>query len=109
MTSPPEEEPPFVPPNPYEMEFRDYAGKVIRLTVNFSVLDGALTGAVAYRDADCQYRRVYIGLGQDGTPDSTPDVVPVPAGTTVVLAAQLRRNGLRVINDVTALQITAGP
>lgn len=108
MTTPEIEEP-YVPPNPFVVEFRDYVGKVIRLTANFNEATRALTGAVAFRDADCQYRRVYIGLGPDGAPDSTPDVVPVPAGTTSVSANQLRRNGLRTIEDVTALQITAGP
>lgn len=102
-------EEPYVPPNPFVVEFRDYIGKVIRITVEWSSATRALSGAVVFRDADCQYQRVYIGVGADGTPDSTPDVVLVPAGSTNITANQLRRNALRTIDDVVALQITAGP
>lgn len=107
MTSP--DETPTPQTNPYTVEFPDYRGKLIRITVTFNETTRALTGATGYRDADCQYKRIYIGTGDDGTPDGALDVVPVPAGTSTVTANQLRRNSLRTIEDVLALQITAGP
>lgn len=107
MTRPRGDEPPPISVSPWTQEFRDTDGHVIRISVLFDPITRALLGAVAYRSGKCAYTRILIGLGPDGTPDSTPDVFVVPAGVTNVAAAALRRNALRTIEDVLALQITA--
>lgn len=94
---------------PYVWEALDYQQNAIRITVNFDNATRALSGASAFRDSACVYRHIYIGTGADGTPDSTPRVVHVPAGTTPVTAQQLHNVGLDTIEDFLALQITAGP
>jgi len=97
------------PPNPYVWESPDYHGNVIRITINFDSGTGALTGATAFRDTNCVYRKIYFGVGVDGKPDTTGHVVNVSAGTANVPAGQLHSAGLDTISDVLAGQITAGP
>lgn len=101
--------PPGVVTSPWVYQSADYRNKVIRITVTFNNTTKALTGATVFRDTDCVYTKIYIGLGSDGTPDTTPHTFAVPAGTTTITAGQLGANGLNTINDILALQITAGP
>jgi hypothetical protein len=59
----------------------------------------------------CLYTKILIGLGGDGTPDSTTRKITVPDGTTVLTPQQLAAlaaQGLSTIEDILALQITAG-
>jgi hypothetical protein len=95
--------------SPYVQQFQDNFGKFISITVNFNNTTRALSGATVFRDATCQWTHIYIGLGADGTPDTTDKAFTVPAGTSSVSAQQLRQRGLNTIEDVLALQITAGP
>lgn len=96
--------------SPYIYEAVDYTRvNVIRITVDFDDTSHVITGASVYRDAACLFKKIYIGLGPDGTPDTTPKVFSVPAGTTAITAAQLSHFGLNSIEDVLALQIVAGP
>jgi hypothetical protein len=95
--------------SPYVWEAGDYLTRVIRITVTFNNATRALTGATVFRDAACLYQKIYIGTGADGTPDNTDKVIVVPAGSASVTAQQLRQRGLDTIEDVLALQITAGP
>lgn len=90
-------------------EAPDNFGNFIRITVTFNESTRALSGATVFRDAACQWTHIYIGLGADGTPDSTDKAFTVPAGTSTVTANQLRQRGLNTIEDIQALQITAGP
>jgi hypothetical protein len=101
--------PPGVVTSPWVYQASDYKDHVIRITVTFDNTTKVLTGATAFRDATCVYTKIYIGLGTDKSPDSTPHRIAVPAGTTTVSAAQLSAVGLSTINDIIALQITAGP
>lgn len=87
----------------------DNEGDQIRITVTFNDATRALTGATVFRDANCTYRKIYIGLGADGTPDTTTSSFAVAAGSTAITANQLRQRGLDTIEDILALQITAGP
>lgn len=97
------------PTSPYVLyEAPDYQGFVIRFTVTFD-LSNNLTGATAFRDAACQYKNVYLGLGADGTPNTSTTQFAVPSGTTNISKAQLNKVGLVTLNDAVALQITAGP
>lgn len=103
--------PPGLINSPYFMEFVDNQTpqRRINITVTFNNSTRAITGATVYRDADCQWRRVMIGLGDDGTPDSSVRNILVPSGTTNISAAALSSRGLDTIEDIRALQITAGP
>lgn len=95
--------------SPWVWQAPDNFGNIIRITVTFNEATRALTGATVFRDAGCQWNHIYLGLGADGTPDSTAAAFTVPAGTSSVTTNQLRQRGLDVIEDIQALQITAGP
>lgn len=86
----------------------DYQGKVISLTITFDAGNN-LTGATVFRDPACLYQHVYIGVGPDGTPNTSSKVFFVPAGTTQVSKAQCNAAGMFTVNDVLGTQITAGP
>jgi hypothetical protein len=98
-----------LPQSPYVWESPDYQGNRIRITVTFDNATRALTGGSVFRDAACVYRKIYIGVGVDGSPDSTTHKFTVPAGTTAVSAAQMAAVGFTTIEQFLALQITAGP
>lgn len=88
----------------------DYQGLFIRITITFNNATRALTGATLHRDAGCTYNHLYIGVGADGSPDSTTKSFKnLPVGDTSVSAAQLAAKGLNTAEDCLALQITAGP
>jgi hypothetical protein len=89
---------------PWTQSFTDNFGKKIKITINFDNTTRAISGGTIVRDSGCQWTRIYIG-----TPDTTDKVFSVPVGTTNLTANQLSQRGLNVIEDVTALQITAGP
>lgn len=98
------------PVSPIVREFPDNAGLVLRISVFFDVTTRALTGITIFRDANCRWNKILVGLGPDGTPDTTTKSVTVPAGTTVLTAGQLNvlaNNGLATVEDFLALQITA--
>lgn len=95
--------------SPWVWESPDYQSNVIRITVVFDNATRALLSATVFRDAACVYRKLYLGLGSDGAPDTTPHTIPIQAGTTTVTGPQMAAVGLHVIEDITALQVTAGP
>lgn len=69
-----------------------------------------LTGGTVFRDSNCAYTKVIIGVGPDGTPNTSTQVISVPAGTTQVTANQLASVGLHTVADVfDAPQTTAIP
>jgi hypothetical protein len=90
----------------------DSNGNRVTLTINFNTTTHALANAVLHRDAGCMYKKIYIGLGPDGTADSTTHVFGIGnlEGDRNITAAGLQAVGLTTIDDVIALgQITAGP
>lgn len=96
--------------SPWVWQCADYTEtNVIRITVAFDNTIRVLSGATVFRDAACVYTRLYVGVGPSGTPNDTPMVFPVPAGTTQFTAAQMAAIGLRTIEDILSLQVTAGP
>lgn len=97
--------------SPWIESFEDYVGKIIRITVTFNATTRVITGITVFRDAACLFTKILIGIGADGVPDSSDKAVAVPAGTTALTAGQLTtlaNRGLTTIEDMTALQITAG-
>lgn len=98
--------------SPIVWDSPDYQSNTIRITVTFNQATRAITGITVFRDAQCVYTKIYIGLGADGTPDSTTRKMTVPAGTTVLNASQLAAlaaNGLATAEDFQGANITAGP
>lgn len=95
--------------SPWVWEAIDYQGNKIRISVAFDNTTFAIVnGSTVFRDANCRFTKIYIGVGPDGTVESSPNVYAVPAGTTTLNRAAFTNNGLNTINDVLALQITAG-
>jgi len=95
--------------SPWIWTANDYQDNVIRITVNFNETTRALQASSVFRDAACVYTKIYIGVGVDGTVASTPSVFTVPSGTTSLSSNQLKNAGFNTIEDILALQITAGP
>ena len=95
-------------PNPWVYEASDYRGKVIRITVDWDQNDGDLITATVFRDPECVYTKIFIGLGDDGEPNKSVDNWVIPAGTNVVPGSLLKKARLRNINDIAYSQITAG-
>jgi hypothetical protein len=104
--------------SPYVANFGDYMydpgtnpdAHVIRLTVNFDNTTRAITNVVVFRDAACLWTKVFIGLGPDGTPNSSPQVFDLTgfSGSRTFTATQVSHQGFNTIEDVLAKQITAG-
>lgn len=99
---------PLPPQSPFVYEAGDYQDHVIRITVTYDNATRALTGATVFRDAACVYTHIYIGVGADGTPNTSPHQFVVPAGITSITTGQLSAAGLTSANQVYTLQITAG-
>lgn len=104
----------MIPPppatSPIVREFGDNFGLAIRITIFFDITSRALTGITVFRDAGCQWTQILIGLGEDGSPNSSDKAVNVPAGTTVLTNNQLNvlaNRGLATVEDFLGLQITA--
>jgi hypothetical protein len=96
--------------SPYAPEFADYQGNIIKITIVFDNATRALLSADAYRDDACIYRKIYLGKGVDGSPDSTPHVLNVASGTRHLNTQQLINVlGFTTIEQVLDVQITAGP
>lgn len=85
----------------------DFQGKIISITLNFDNTTRAMINATVFRDPDCVFRKLLIGTGADGSPDSSTRVVNVPAGTTVVPASTLALINLNTPEDFLQFQITA--
>ena len=95
--------------SPYVWEAPDNFERVIRITLAFNDTTRALTDAVLYRDAGCQWTKIYVGVGEGGSPNRTDKVFTVPEGESTFPSQSLRQIGLRTIEDILSVQITAGP
>jgi hypothetical protein len=96
--------------SPWVWQARDNEGDIISITVTFDNATRNITGISSFRDAACIYTQVLIGLGADGSPDSTDRAISVPSGTRSLTPAQLTvlaNRGLVTIENMLALQITA--
>lgn len=96
--------------SPWVSRFADYKDKAITLTVTFNNTTRSITGGSITRDAGCQFTKVLIGLGEDGSPDSTDTAFNVAGleGTQSVGKAPFTARGFSTVEDIQALQITAG-
>jgi hypothetical protein len=78
------------------------------ISVAWKASTRALQNTTVTRDPACSLGHVYIGVGADGIPDDSANAYAVPVGSTTITANTLKANGLNTIDDVLALQITAG-
>jgi hypothetical protein len=96
--------------SPWIWHTEDFRGQKISLSIAFDNITHLILGITTYRDPDCLFTKILIGLGPDGTPDTTDKVVTVPAGTTNVVAAlisALATVGVSTIDNVLSWQMTA--
>lgn len=96
-------------PNPWVWESSDYQGNMIRISIDYNEGNRSITGGFGERDDACVYKKIYIGLGTDGTPDTTGHVFNVASGHQNYGKGVFTGAGLDVIEDVLNEQITAGP
>ena len=105
---------------PYVVSFGDYLYRpatpnahVIRITVNFDATTRAISNASLFRSADCAYTKIYLGLGADGSPNSTGRVFDLSgfSGTRTVTGAQMAAAPYNIgtVEAFLTFQITAGP
>jgi len=95
--------------NPYVVTATDYLSRAITVTFNWSPVNRSLSAARVDRDAGCLYQNVLIGLGPDGTPDTTVSALRSNGNGVVTLTPpQLAAINLNTIDDVVATQITFG-
>lgn len=92
----------------------DANGRHITVTWAFNNATRNLQSCTVHRDAGCLYTKILVGIGADGTPDSTTHSFNVgnvnnpPDPDKVFNAAQMSAVGLDTIEDVLGLQITFG-
>ncbi len=94
--------------SPLYYAFDDYRQNILSVTMVFDNTSRLITGCTVYRDADCLWRHLLVGLGEDGVPDSSPRSFAVPVGTTNVPVSTLNVRGLTTIEDFLGYQLTAG-
>lgn len=96
--------------SPWVSRFADYQDKAITLSVTFNNATRSITGGSITRDAGCRFTKVLIGLGGDGVPDHTDKTFDVSGleGTQSVGKAPFTARGFSTVEDIQALQITAG-
>lgn len=100
--------PPTGPPqSPWSWESGDYLQRMIGIVVEYDNTTRVITAVTTHRDVGCLYGSIFFGLGEDGTPNSTPTQLAVPEGGGDQLAETLAL-GFVVIEDIFALQVTAG-
>lgn len=78
-----------------------YWGPITRLIVSITT----------HRDVGCDWSHIFVGLGPDGSPNTSPRQWSVPEGDTNMiqnLLTFLATNGLSTIDDLLTNQITAG-
>jgi hypothetical protein len=101
--------PPGHPISPYSYSAMDVNGATISINVPFNETTLALQDGVVTRDSACLYRRILIGVGPDGSPETSSHIYTIPAGTSALRATTLAANGLASYTDLLDLQITAAP
>jgi hypothetical protein len=89
----------------------DFQGNHITLTWVFDNATRALITGTVHRDAGCVFTKIYVGVGGDGSPNTTTHVFDVGnlVGDRTFTANQMAAIGFTTIEQVLALQITAGP
>jgi hypothetical protein len=96
---------PVVSPFVYDSGY-DSNDRHIHIAINYDNTTRALLSANVHRDAGCQWTHVTIGIGPDGTPNTSTHQFDLSGveGDIVVSAAQiLQASGLSTIDEINAL------
>lgn len=97
-------------PNPYVYSTLDFGGRTATMSVGWLNGVGTILSITTSREEACTYRTFIIGVGPDGTPDTSNAKIPIPAGSNLVsalLLGVLQGLGIGTINDLLAQQICA--
>ncbi len=95
--------------SPWVYDNSDGLGNDISFTVTYDNTTKVITGCTVFRTPTNPISRIFFGVGPDGTPQTSPQIFAVPAGTTVVTQAQMAAHGFTTMADVLAGQVTAAP
>ncbi len=93
--------------SPWTWEARDYQGNKISITIPFDNTTKVLSNGTIFRDAACVYTTLIVGVGGDGTVESSTKTFSVPSGTHTITASAMSSKGINTIDDILNLQITA--
>jgi hypothetical protein len=96
--------------SPYFQEFEDYIGRKSRITITFDETTRILSTITLFCDEGCLFPLIAVGLGPDGTPDTSTRMFDCPEGTKELDAAEMdavRANGMNTIEAFASYQITA--
>jgi hypothetical protein len=88
----------------------DYQGFYISCLITFDETTRTITQIDTHRDQECQFSSIAVGIGPDGTPDSSPIRWTCPVGdytSTVDDLAWLASVGVTTIEQFNSYQITA--
>jgi hypothetical protein len=96
-------------PSPWVVEFRDYVGKILRITTNFDNTTRALQNAVVHRDPGCVYTKIVFDDPGDNQKAKRLTAPNDAQGDRTYTANQLASQGLDTIEEAQAIQITAEP
>lgn len=96
------------PTSPWVVRFVDYQNNAITITVVFNETTHALISGNIVRDPGCLMATILLGVGPDGTPDSTTTQFRVPFGSNDFTPRQMAKAGFNTMDDFLSLQITAG-
>jgi hypothetical protein len=92
-------------------DWADYTGvNRITVTIKFNPVTRVITEIDTHRDAACLYTRIAVGIGPDGTPDTSPLDWTPPIGDHVSTPAEiafLANQGVSTIEQFMGFQITA--
>jgi hypothetical protein len=94
--------------SPWVSRFDDYLGRAITITVNFNNTTRAISGGSVTRDVGCLWSKILVGVGVDGIPDHSGRIFDVPVGTNTIPKNVFNGMQLDTVEDIQALQITAG-
>lgn len=95
-------------PSPWVSRFADWQGSAIVLTARFNEDNRQILNATVARDADCAYTKILLGVGPNGRPDDTATQFEIEAGPSSIGRGQFVAFGFDKIEDLQAVQITAG-
>jgi hypothetical protein len=98
------------PKSPWTYESADYLGRAITFTVNFNEQTLDITSARIDRDPGCMYTKIFLGIGGDGSPNSSTRQFSVGQSTGHPVAqAELAAAGISTFTDLIQVQVTASP
>jgi len=98
------------PKSPWTYESADYLGRAITFTVVFDETTLAITSARIDRDPGCLYTKIFLGIGADGSPNSSARQFSVGQATGhIVTPAELNSAGISTFTDLLQFQVTASP